>query len=711
MLQNILEIIVKVDELDLEELYRTEPDYLYNRKKELIEKIIHGVDIKPWAAQLAELRLWLYLIWDFETSIENLTKKPLLPSLEFKIRQGDSLLSEIEGNPIILRNIGGINYLVPDIHAKVDQIIDLKKKYYQHENDMITKEQIENAEKELIAHILNRKSMALSKKLEGMYGEEKVAEPQHLFEVTEQQKLNFMHIAEKIKKEQDEIEAEIDRIDNLIKNLGNIQEKDYFIWEIDFAEIFFTKGGFDIIIGNPPYVRQEEIAPPLIEKEKINSEIKRNYKERLIKNIINIFGREQISKFNKKADYYVYFYFISLSLLKDGGIFVFINSNAWLDVEYGVFLQEFLLDNYIIIDIIDNEAKRMFKSADINTIIVSIKKPSKYEDKQKNLVLFVNHKQPFEKNLSKENIKDIYQSISLVNNDFYRIYPIEQNLLYTEGIDFDENLVINHNYIGSKWGSKFLRAPEILFKILSKYKNKLIEFHKIITISQRNNLQKFNKIEVLNENYKLNNNLPFLHSLKDIDCIHVDINCLPKSIKNPNKLIHYLIPDVISNRFVGDRLMFVEGGNFLINDSFFIAKLKDNYNKKIVLALMNSTLSLLFLEMFGRKTYAIGVMYIYGPEFKRQILLNPEELKTEDTKKIIEFFNTISIRKIGSIFHECGFNHKLPICSQEPNPLPDRKALDDIVFDVLGFTNDERKEVYWSICELVQTRLQKARSV
>lgn len=52
-----------------------------------------------------------------------------------------------------------------------------------------------------------------------------------------------------------------------------------------------------------------------------------------------------------------------------------------------------------------------------------------------------------------------------------------------------------------------------------------------------------------------------------------------------------------------------------------------------------------------------------------------------------------------------------PIRKQKPNPLPDRKAIDDIVFDTLGLTEDERNEVYWAVCELVKNRLEKARSV
>ncbi|MBC7334466.1 MAG: hypothetical protein H5T85_08475, partial [Actinobacteria bacterium] len=205
MLQNILNIIIRIDELDLEELYKTEPAYLYNRKKELIEKIIHGVDIKPWAAQLAELRLWLYLIWDFETDIENLTNKPLLPSLDFKIRQGDSLISEIEGNTIILRNIEGVNYLFPDIRSRVDNIIDLKKKYYLHEDKAVSKSQIEFLEKELVIHILNRKRLELLKKLD-YCAIEKVAEHQQLFDIVEQKRLDFRRAQERVRREKEEIE-------------------------------------------------------------------------------------------------------------------------------------------------------------------------------------------------------------------------------------------------------------------------------------------------------------------------------------------------------------------------------------------------------------------------------------------------------------------------------------------------------------------------
>jgi len=68
-------------------------------------------------------------------------------------------------------------------------------------------------------------------------------------------------------------------------------------------------------------------------------------------------------------------------------------------------------------------------------------------------------------------------------------------------------------------------------------------------------------------------------------------------------------------------------------------------------------------------------------------------------------------RDVKSVFEECGINPKSDIRTQNPNPLPDRKALDDTVFNSLGLSKDERNEVYWSLCELVKNRLEKAKSV
>ena len=106
------------------------------------------------------------------------------------------------------------------------------------------------------------------------------------------------------------------------------------------------------------------------------------------------------------------------------------------------------------------------------------------------------------------------------------------------------------------------------------------------------------------------------------------------------------------------------------------------------------------MELFGRANLGEGAL----------------DFKVYEAKKILfvtlnKSLRRILMREIKSIFEECGLDPSKPIREQETKPLPDRKELDDIIFDALGLTKDERKEVYWAVCELVKQRLDKARSL
>lgn len=185
----------------------------------------------------------------------------------------------------------------------------------------------------------------------------------------------------------------------------------------------------------------------------------------------------------------MYFYYQSLSLLKPGDIFCFINSNSWLDVGYGAGLQEFLLKNMQPIAIIDNIAKSSFKQADVNTVIVFIKRP---EQKPEDYTLrFIAFKKPFEELINTSNLLAIEQATTLVfDNPDYRIYPKTKTELLSEGVEFPEEgteLHLAHSleslpYIGNKWGGKYLRAPETYFKILEKGKDKLVRLGDIAEV-------------------------------------------------------------------------------------------------------------------------------------------------------------------------------------------------------------------------------------
>src|SRR3970282_1834416 len=108
-------------------------------------------------------------------------------------------------------------------------------------------------------------------------------------------------------------------------------------------------------------------------KAELSTEDKKEYKEKLLRSIQAHFPF--ITKIDKKSDYYIYFYFHGLSLLNDKGSFCFITSNSWLDVGYGADLQEFLLKHSHVKLVLDNQVKRVFSNADINSIIALFSAP------------------------------------------------------------------------------------------------------------------------------------------------------------------------------------------------------------------------------------------------------------------------------------------------------------------------------------------------
>ncbi|GBD03459.1 hypothetical protein HRbin19_00745 [bacterium HR19] len=136
-----------------------------------------------------------------------------------------------------------------------------------------------------------------------------------------------------------------------------------------------------------------------------------------------------------------------------------------------------------------------------------------------------------------------------------------------------------------------------------------------------------------------------------------------------------------------------------------------NFANEIFTIVLNASFNMIYWELFGISNLGEGAIKQNPIYFKNFMIFDISKLNHKERTSITEIFNKISKREINSIFTELGFDPSKPIGDQEPNPLPDRKALDDIVFDALGLTEEERKEVYWAVAELVKTRLEKARSV
>jgi len=315
--------------------------------------------------------------------------------------------------------------------------------------------------------------------------------------------------------QREEKQADLQRIEQALNALSTTTTVP-FVWDIAFVEIFEgDAGGFDIVIGNPPYVRQEMIAPPLLDPGDFGGENstrwkeqKKAYKEKLQQSVAAAWprffrykpGSLDFRKLDGKSDLYIYFYLHGLALLNPRGSFCFITSNSWLDVGYGADLQEFLLKHSHVKLILDNEKKRSFASADVNTIIALLAPPDdRSETGLDQTARFVMFKAPFEEILRANVFKQIESTAERRATDQWRICVCPRRQLLEEGLQPDETdedadqpkatakksrgpLIKTARYIGNKWGGKYLRAPDIFFTMLEKGKGKLVRLGDIAEV-------------------------------------------------------------------------------------------------------------------------------------------------------------------------------------------------------------------------------------
>ena len=564
----------------------------HEMKLRIISRSIYGVDLDPFATNIAMLRLWLSL------SIEA-PRPEALPNLDLNIETGNSLISP---SPHWAKD--GNMWDPFGLKGKAEEITQKRDRY--------------------VKPTISR--------------EEKI----QLFQA-------IMGTREDIRKLRD---AE--------HNSGSID------FGVDFYDVFKRdNGGFDIVLANPPYVRQEDIDEITKAKGKINYP----------------------SLVSGKSDLYIYFYARAKQLLRKGGVSCFICSNTWLDVEFGALLQKDIIDNFNDIRIIDFRKERIFESAEVNTIISIMKKGTSEDD-----VDFIMLEDSFEK--------------SIHDTDFRTGQAISKKELLRRGSDSQ------HRYFGYKW-SLILRAPQLYHDLIKNHSEKFRAIREVCHKTQRNNMRVLPKgYEVLTESAGTQpGKCPFLHSFKDVSSIRLDLS-KQKSISHPRARRtmeegHFRRADIVSNRFYGARIFFIEGGEYFVNDSFFIGQLHDGFSIKNTILALNSTLSLLFVELRGRKGQGGGVLTFYGPEFTGHQIIDPSLIDGIDD----EVYESLVTRELGDVFEECGFDGENPIREQTPTPLPDRKAIDDFIFDILGLSQEERNEVYWYLCEAVQNRGTRAKAV
>lgn len=715
----------------------------YERKKRIIGQNLYGVDVMDWAVHVAELRLWLQLVIDTDLEPAELQFRPLLPNLSFKIRCGDSLVQEVGGIDMAVRQ--GSRLIPPHLKGRITQLQAEKVKFYNNDPDCKyrTVQAVQVTELGLFRDILEARTKAIDERIRHIEG---MLRPQvNLFGEVQTTQMGLERVS--LEREMERLQADREQAIRARDALRTVKDVP-FVWDIAFVEIFAgERSGCDIVIGNPPYVRQELIHDPSQPADQATAQDKRAYKAKLARSVYaawpRTFGYDWTRdrprwKLNAKSDLYIYFYLHGLSLLNEKGSFCFITSNSWLDVGYGRDLQEFLLTRGQVKLVIDNQARRSFASADINTIIVLLGAAQDAKTAQarstENRARFVMLSIPFEETLTPVVWEEIEEATLRNTTPEYRVFPLKQAELLDNGMDPESK-----QFAGDKWGGKYLRAPDIFWAILEKAGDKFVCLGDIadVRFGIKTGANEFFYLDersirqwgIESEYLKL-----VIRTPRECSSIYVEPRNLSHKILacheeqddlEGTNVLEYILwgeeqgfdqrpscrgrarwydighqsqADFIMLRFRDLRnwTPLIPSDEFVVGDTVFVGTFYDRRLVRVGGALLNSTLQVLVSEIYGRVNLGDGLLTTYGPEITVFPVLNPA-VALEHESEIVECLGHLAKRDVLSILDE--------------TEREDRRKLDKIVFDVLGLTTSEREATYHAVHEIVQKRIGKARSL
>ena len=529
------------------------------------------------------------------------------------------------------------------------------------------------------------------------------------------------------------LKAEIlDAKKTLISNLGIPtpvqEEKQHISWHIDFAEIFSREnGGFDILIANPPYIRHENID--------------KNLKDFLT----SVYGISDKVKINKNSDIYVYFYLRGIALLRTNGVMCYICSNSWLDVGYGVHLQEFLLKNTKIIEIFESSQKKSFENADINTTInLFIKNKNGLVDDH--ILRFVSLRSGMEK-ISSSEIIGIEQTTAIKVNDIFRIYPCIQAELHQEGIESENEKI---EYSGSKWGGRYLRSPDLFFSILKKGENHLKKLSDVLRVETYLNTGGADDFFIVRPIKDGKNELTTKFMTFDGEEMAVENIYVHPFIKSPSELKKLLIEEgdaqwllitppinILNSSLVYKYIGWAEKQGFnqrsgcrnrnpwwklppQANNPGSILWGRLHHDKHVIgfnperipftnfysihapdtlltLAILNSTLIAFFKELMGKTNFGGGVLKTDGNDIKQIPIINPKKIAEEDKKNLEKLISQLLNEPISPVFQSI----KNPIL----------RELDETILRILGMSSNIVDDLYDETIKAIERRLQKAKGV
>jgi hypothetical protein len=326
--------------------------WLYNTKKRIIERVIYGVDIQPQAVDICKLRLWLSLMVDYELSADpdnceaTSFRKALkeiepLPNLDFKIRRANSLVDYIHGEPVELKQLSSET----GAELALSRLSSAKREFF-NAHTAAAKRKLRL---DIYDNITELAKIELTRARTDAAGLGLALDDRDTERVAELDKglkeLAFTTVQVRAARRM-RAQAQEEALGRIRAQFDD-PDKPTFVWQFDFAEVFHrdeaphgesllpidkpgkgsaiaTRNGFDLVIGNPPYVRIQTL-------KKTAPELVNYYKQRY---------KRSAGKGN--YDLYVVFIERSLELLHQNGQLAFIVPHSFFNAEYGEPIRDLL---------------------------------------------------------------------------------------------------------------------------------------------------------------------------------------------------------------------------------------------------------------------------------------------------------------------------------------------------------------------------------
>jgi hypothetical protein len=309
---------------------------LFHEKQTIIENCLFGVDINPNSVKICRLRLWIELLKN--AYYKNATELETLPNIDINIKCGNSLVSRFAIDADLSQALKKSKWSIEMYRIAVDTYRNAESKEQKREMERLIADIKSDFRSEIS---LNDPKLNKLRKLSGELFQ--MTQQTQLFEMSKKEKADWNKKVSKLTEETKKLENEIEEIK------ANKIFENAFEWRFEFPEVLNDDGdfvGFDVVIGNPPYIRQEEF-----------SELKPYLKNRF-------------EIFNSLADLLTYFVELSHQILKDKGVFQFIISGKFTRAGYGSLMRKFLAEKTEITHFIDFGGKPVFDEATVDAAII-----------------------------------------------------------------------------------------------------------------------------------------------------------------------------------------------------------------------------------------------------------------------------------------------------------------------------------------------------